>query len=69
MLDVTEDFSGGSDEVLQDSLDRLFVAHAEAADSCDRQAQAEAHAGIAAILLEQSRRLDAWIEGMRAAHA
>jgi hypothetical protein len=63
MLDV--DLSVLSDGMLQSSLDRLFLEHAEAADACDRAAQAECHIGIAAILAEQSLRLDAWIAHMK----
>lgn len=63
------DLTDADDAVLQAALDKLFIEHAEASDACDRQAQAEAHWAIAAILAEQSRRLDAWIELQRAAHA
>lgn len=47
-----------TDAVLDASLEQLYTQHEAATDP---QTRAEIHWGIAAILDEQSRRLDAWI--------
>lgn len=58
---MTTDLSIDTDEVLDASLAKLYLQH-EAAMACgDNEVKRECHWAIAAILEEQSRRLDAWI--------
>jgi hypothetical protein len=49
------------DAVLDATLVRLFADHEAAMQTGDNQAKAECHWAIAAVIEEQSRRLDAWI--------
>jgi hypothetical protein len=50
------------DAVLDATLVKLFADHEAAMQTGDNQAKAETHWAIAAVIEEQSRRLDAWIE-------
>lgn len=56
------DLTNEDPAVLDAALTRLLDAHGKATDAGDGNEQAICHAGIMAIISEQRRRTDAWIE-------
>lgn len=60
------DLTTEDDAVLDAALTKLLNAHGKATDAGDGAEQAICHAGIMAIIKEQRRRTDAWIEAKAA---
>lgn len=59
---MNTDLTGETDDVLDAALLVFYAEHNTATEAKDSTAQAEAHWAILAILSEQARRRDIWIE-------
>ena len=58
MLDTDVDLKTFTDAELDAALQMLFGQHRDG----DKQARAESHIAVTAILAEQGRRLDGWLD-------